>query len=280
MLAATIAPAAAHRFWILPSSTVLSGDEPWVTFDAAISNNLFFPDHNAPPLESFSAAGPDGQPVKLENGTKGRYRTTFDIPLAKPGTYRISTVREMKMARWQEGGEEKNFRGSAADFEAAKIGEKDDVSVTESSSRVETFVTRGEPTTEILKPVGKGLEIVFKDTHPNDLFSGEKARFTLHLDGKPAANMKVTVIRGEDRYRTEVGEILATTNDHGEFEITFPEAGRYFVNASVGGGKPEGKKEGEKAGAENAGKPDEGKMMKQAPGKRYSYTAVFEVLPE
>ena len=35
-------PALAHRFWILPSSTVLSGEEPWVTFDAAVSNNLFF----------------------------------------------------------------------------------------------------------------------------------------------------------------------------------------------------------------------------------------------
>ena len=45
-------PALAHRFWILPSATVLSGDEPWVTFDAAVSNNLFFADHVAPPLEA------------------------------------------------------------------------------------------------------------------------------------------------------------------------------------------------------------------------------------
>ncbi len=34
-------PALAHRMWILPSSTVLSGMEAWATFDAAISNTLF-----------------------------------------------------------------------------------------------------------------------------------------------------------------------------------------------------------------------------------------------
>ena len=35
----------AHRAWMLPSATVLSGDEPWVTVDAAVSNNLFNLEH-------------------------------------------------------------------------------------------------------------------------------------------------------------------------------------------------------------------------------------------
>jgi hypothetical protein len=35
----------AHRLWLLPSSTVLSGDEGWVTVDAAVSNTLFVFEH-------------------------------------------------------------------------------------------------------------------------------------------------------------------------------------------------------------------------------------------
>lgn len=246
-------PALAHRFWILPSATVLSGEEPWVTFDAAVSNNLFFADHVAPPLEAFKAIGPDGQSAELQNGAKGKYRTVFDLALTKEGTYRVATVREMILATWKEGEETKRFRGSAAEFKAAALEGKPELSVTESNSRVETFVTNGAPNTEALKPTGKGLEIVFGDTHPNDLFAGEKATFVLQLNGKPAAGVKVSVIKGDDRYRTETGEITATTDDRGSFQVGWPEAGRFWLNAAVGG---------------------------RQSGPRSAYTAVFEVLPE
>src|SRR3546814_1162763 len=39
--------ASAHRAWMLPSSTVVSDDDVWVTVDAAISNDLFYFEHNA-----------------------------------------------------------------------------------------------------------------------------------------------------------------------------------------------------------------------------------------
>ncbi len=31
----------AHRVWIKPSTTVVSGDSEWITFDAAIANGIF-----------------------------------------------------------------------------------------------------------------------------------------------------------------------------------------------------------------------------------------------
>ena len=37
--------AQAHRAWMLPSATVLSGEEPWITVDAAVSNDLFYFEH-------------------------------------------------------------------------------------------------------------------------------------------------------------------------------------------------------------------------------------------
>ncbi len=57
-------------------------------------------------------------------------------------------------------------------------------------------------------------------THPNDLFSGGEASFKLLLDGKPAANVKVEVVRGGIRYRNAVGEINATTDESGTFKVT------------------------------------------------------------
>ncbi|MCW1883140.1 DUF4198 domain-containing protein [Luteolibacter flavescens] len=279
-LVALSSPALAHRFWIVPSSTVLSGEQPWVTFDAAVSNNLFFPDHVAPAVEAFQATGPDGKEVTLQNGAKGKYRTVFDIALEKEGTYRVGTVREMILATWKEDGETKNFRGSAADFKAAALDGKPELSVTESYSRVETYVTRGEPNKEALKPTGKGLEVVFDQTHPNDLFAGEKSVFTLHLNGKPAAGVKVSIIKGDDRYRSEAGEIAATTNEKGEFEVTWPEAGRFWVNAAVGGGRGPGAGGPPQAGGQKpAGAPAQGGGGGGG-GARSGYTAVFEVLPE
>ena len=274
-LVALSSPVLAHRFWILPSSTVLSGEEPWVTFDAAVSNNLFFPDHVAPPLEAFKAIGPDGQPVELQNGSKGKYRTVFDLALSKEGTYKVATVREMILATWKEGEETKNFRGNEAEFKAAALEGKPELKVTNSYSRVETFVTRGEPTKDALKPTGKGLEIAFDQTHPNDLFAGEKATFVLQLNGKPAAGVKVSVIKGDDRFRSEAGEITATTNDKGEFEVTWPEAGRFWLNAAVGGGV-----RGPGEGGPQGGPPKGGPGGMGGGGARSAYTAVFEVLPE
>ena len=253
-------PAAAHRFWIIPSASVLSGDNQWVTIDAAISNNLFFANHNAAPLQAMTVTGPDGEAVEIQNGKEGKVRTTFDIELTKPGSYRIATVREMLAAQWKEGEEVKRWRGAAKDFAAAGLKGKPELKVFENSSRTETVVTSGAPSTGALQPTGKGVELVIGESHPNDLFAGEKSKFVLHLNGKPAANVAVTLVKGDDRYRNEAGETKVTTSADGSFEISWPEAGRYWLNATV---------EGE--GGEIDGVPF---------SRRSSYTATFEVLPE
>lgn len=256
---ALLAPnASAHRFWLIPSTSVLSGEDPWVCFDAAVSNDLFFPNHHAPALDGFTATGPEGSELELQNGAVGKYRTTFDLELADPGTYRVATVRGGVFARWQEEGGEQRWRGSAEELEESGVLDKPELRLMLSDSRTETFVTAGEPTTP--EPSGEGLELVFGETHPNDLFAGEEAAFTLQLNGKPAAGVEVTVIKGDDRYRNEVGAITATTGEDGSFTVTWPEAGRYWLNAAVNG-----------ESVEVAGKQAE---------QRASYTATFEVLPE
>ena len=66
--AALLAPASAlaHRAWIVPSAATVSGDDPWVTFDAASSNTLFYADHNAMRLDSMVITAPDGSTARTE----------------------------------------------------------------------------------------------------------------------------------------------------------------------------------------------------------------------
>ena len=256
----------AHRMWILPSSTVVSGEDQWVVVDAAVSNNLFFPNHYAPELENFEVLDPTGQPVAFANGMRGKYRTTFDVPLTVKGTYRIFTQQAGIMASWMEGEERKRWRGTMEEFNELDQSKKNFGGM-ERHSRVETFVTLGAPTSDTFEVQGQGIEFV-PVTHPNDLFAGEGASFTFYLDGKPWEGGKITVIPGNDRYRNSVDEIELTTDAQGQITIEWPRAGRYWLEASHGNarGGPDGA--GAKAKAAPAG-------LK----KVSNYSAVFEVLP-
>lgn len=233
--AATLAApltASAHRQWMLPSMTVLSGEDPWITVDAAVSNDLFVFEHVPMRLTGLSITGPDGAPVEAENSFTGKYRTVFDIHLTKPGTYRVANVSDGAMASYKLGGEDKRWRGSAGEMATAIPEGATDVRKTYTQRRVEFFVTSGAPTTTALKSTGKGLELS-PVTHPNDLFAGEAATFALLLDGKPAADVEVTVAPGGVRYRDDRGEMTLKTDAQGRFTVTWPTAGFYWMEASV-----------------------------------------------
>ena len=235
MLAAPMA-AQAHRQWMLPSMTVLSGNDPWVTVDAAVSNDLFVFEHVPMRLDGLVITGPDGAAVAHQNAATGKYRSTFDVQLSKPGTYRIASVGDGVMASYKLAGEQKRWRGTVANLATAIPAGATDVRIVHSQRRIETFATVGEPTTEALTPTGKGLELAAV-THPSDLFAGETAQFRLLLDGQPAAGVEVTVIRGAGRYRDDPGEMKLTTAADGLLEINWEEPGMYWMEAEVRGGK-------------------------------------------
>jgi uncharacterized GH25 family protein len=225
----------AHRAWMVPSFTVLSGDA-WVTVDAAISNELFYADHHAMKLDGVVVYGPDGSVDKPRNGATGQYRSTFDVQLTKPGTWKIATATSTVQASWTENGAVKRFRGSGDDFAKQVPAGAADLKTIRGSSRNETFVTRDAPTDTVLKPTGKGLELV-PVTHPNDLVAGEAATFKFLLDGQPAADLEVTLVPGNSRYRATPGDFKVKTGPDGAFKVTFPEAGMYWLNATVRAGE-------------------------------------------
>ncbi len=235
------AAASAHRMWMLPSATVVSGTESWVTVDAAVSNDLFFFDHQPLRLEQMKVWQPDGSAGQLQNGSTGRYRSTFDVQLNKPGTWKIGTAMSGVMGSFKVNGEEKRVGGRGgpprpgmpAPLTVADIpADATDVKLTESSTRNEIFVTAGEPTTTVFAPTNTGLELA-PITHPDELVSGEAAKFRFLIDGKPVANLKVTVIPGGKRYRDAEGAMELTTGADGVLSVTWPSAGMYWLNATA-----------------------------------------------
>ena len=224
--------AEAHRAWMAPTATVLSGTDAWVGFDAGMSNGVFIPDHAAMNLAGLMITAPDGSTAQAENMMRGRYRSTFDLHLTQPGTWKVANATSGVMATYKLDGEEKRWRGQAAEFPAAIPAGATDVVATRTSSRIETFVTLGAPTDTVFTNPADGLALI-PVTHPNDLAAGEAATFKLSIDGLPAANVEVTVARGGARYRDNPEEMTVTTGPDGAFTLTWPEPGMYWLNASV-----------------------------------------------
>ena len=262
--AAIVLPAAvqAHRQWMLPSMTVVSGegDDVWVTVDAAVSNDLFYFEHQ-PMRADVSVLLPDGTPGEVRNKATGRYRTTFDVQIGKRGTYKIFYAIDGVMGTYKLNGEEKRLpRGTTtANLAAAIPAGATDVKTTESSNRNETFVTAGEPTTTVFKPTGKGIELV-PVTHPNDLVAGEPATFQFLLDGKPAAGLPVTVIPGGIRYSDQLHQQDLRTGADGKVTVKWPTAGMYWINVTT-----------PRAEREEGAPPAPG-------GRRASYVTTLEVM--
>jgi len=232
--------ASAHRGWLLPSFTVLSGDGSWVTVDAAISNELFYPDHRPMRVDGVVVTAPDGTISKLQNASTGQYRSTFDVQLNQAGTWKIGSASNSVTASWTENGEIKRFRGTAEEFAKAVPAGAADLKTIKGSNRNETYVTRDKPTTEVFKPTGKGLELV-PVTHPTDIVATEAATFKFLLDGKPAAGLEVMFVPGGARWRATPGEIKVKAGADGAVTFTLPDAGMYWVNATARGGESGGR---------------------------------------
>jgi uncharacterized GH25 family protein len=247
----------AHRQWLLPSATVLSGNDAWVTVDAAVSNDLFYFEHFPLRLDGLVVTAPDGKPAQAVNAATGKYRSTFDVQLSQPGTYKIAVVNNGVFASYKVDGQQKRWRGAAEALAKEIPANAQELKVTQVNSRVETFATAGKPTRAALAITGSGLELQ-PVTHPNDLVAGDTASFQLLLDGKPAPGLEVDVVPGGIRYRDKLLETKLKTDAEGKFSIKWSGAGMYWLEASV---------------------TDQKTTLPQAGQRRASYIATVEVLP-
>jgi hypothetical protein len=250
--------AGAVRQWMLPSETMFSGSgNEWLTVDAAISDDLFYVNHPGQDWQPVVTA-PDGSTVDVINRTVGKLRQTFDVPITQKGTYRIAATTDMVMGSYMLNGERKMLpRGTTPGTLKAAVPEgATDLQTAEANSRIETFVTAGEPTDTVFTTTGKGLEMV-PVTHPNDVAAGEPATFRFLIDGQPAAGLDVVAIPGGVRYRDALNDINARTGADGRVSLTLPQAGMYWISVSMGG---------RRAGVEGG-----------PPQRRATYSMVIEV---
>lgn len=249
--------AQAHNVWLLPSSTVLSKAQ-WITVDAAVSNDLFFFNHVPLALDNLTVSAPNGDKVAVDNLSRGKLRSVFDVNLAQPGTYRLAVVNHGVMGNYKLNGEAKRFRGTIDAYAKDIPAGATELRLGEQVGRIETFVTVGKPSP--LQASGAGLEMIaVAPSHPNDLVAGETASFRFLVDGKPAAGIEVTVVRGQSRYRNQQGEIRLTTNADGNITLTWPEPGMYWLEAET---------------------KDQRTTVKAASERRLTYAVTLEVLPQ
>lgn len=260
-LAAAGAAAHAHHPWLLPSHTVVDNKDGLVSFDAAATEDLFEFDARGLALDGLVIIGPDGAPVTPGPvNASSRHRSSFEVKLDQPGTYRVANVAHGVIASYKLGGETKRFRGTSEAWEKEKPAHAEEVRVTRTSSRIETFVARERPSDKPFAPAGQGLEVIPLDP-PVDLSDGDQTRFRVLIDGKPLADAAVSLLRGGNRYRYKMGELTLRSDAKGEFAVTWPEAGRYWLGAN------------HSVPAEGATDP------KAPPARRASYSATLEVRP-
>jgi len=251
--------ASAHHPWLLPNQTLVDGREGIVAIDAAATEDLFEFDTRGLPLDGLAITAPDGASVTPSAiNTTSRHRSSFELTLSQPGTYRVANLSQGVMVSYRQGGETKRFRGSAEAWEKERPEKAEDLRLTRFASRVETFVARDKPSEKPFSPVGQGLELIPLDA-PVDLSDGDRTRFRLLLDGQPLADAAVSLLRGGNRYRYKMDELTLKSDAKGDFSVAWPAAGRYWLGVN------------HNTPAEAADLP---------PLRRLSYSATLEVRPK
>lgn len=262
LLAGLPLAAQAHMTWILPNSAQFSGKEAVVAVDAAVSEDLFNFERGLK-LDSLRITAPNGAALEAENRSSARHRESFEVKLSQDGTYRISHVSQSMMGSYKLGGETKRLRTSPATLDKDLPAGAELTGLTLVTNRQQTFVSKEDPGQPRFTPEGQGLE--FLPLSPaTELSHGDKTRFRLLLDGKPLADATIKLLREGNRYRYKLGELTLKTDAQGEFTVEWTEPGRYWLGANAG----ERPAPGGPAGT------------REAPLKRASLSATFEVLPK
>lgn len=265
-LAAALLPQAAHAHitWLLPNQTQFSAgrEAPVAAFDAAVSEDLFIFERGLK-LDTLRITGPDGKPLEAENRAASRHRESFEVKLPLDGTYRVSNISQALMGAYKQGGETKRFRTTQATFAKDVPADAEITSLTSTTARQQTFVSREQPGKIAFAPEGQGLELL--PLGPvTDLSHGDSTAFRLLLDGKPLPGATLRLLRDGNRYRYKIGEETLKSDDKGEFTVKWTEPGRYLIGASHGERPAQGQPQG----------------TREAPLQRASLSATFEVLPK
>lgn len=204
----------------------ISGRGGLVALEAAFAETFFVPEV-AFDNSRFQVQGPDGATVMLEGVHTLKGRTVAEYRLGeRPGSYRFSTgLRHGAVFRsWDENGERKTSRDPAVRIPAHATA----VSGFQALTLAETYVSVGKPDCTALAARGKGLELVALD-HPDDLYAGERFRFTVQYDGKPLAGQKVEITEAVWNSGRSAEVVTLVTDAQGAATFNLDRAGTWVA---------------------------------------------------
>lgn len=237
-----------HMPYVLPTLfDVGKGDH--ITVQSAFAEDAFLPEvamRDAP----FHLVGPDGKDLPTGPVTHLRDLSIFEAAIPADGTYRVTTgQRAGRKGKMFKVGDKWEMRGEGG--EPPANAQQVDV---QSMTLADAYVTRGQPTTAALKPIGQALEIQ-AITHPNGIAAGSDAAFVLLFDGKPLANADITLFRSAGYYDGRKVAAQLKSGADGKFSVKPDDAGTYLILVRHRGAAP--------AGAET-------------PYRSYTYTLTFD----
>ncbi len=232
MLLVLALSASAHKRWVLPSLFSVS-EAQWITVDASVSNNLFYPDRPWP-LETVRVVSPSGENVTLSNQSKGHRRSTFDFEVSQRGTYKVVAANTLYFVQYKETeqGETKRMRAASIDEIKNKLPQNVfSQEVAKSDSTLESYVTLGAPNHQVFAESNGGVQ--FKPvTHPNDLYQGEEGVFGFTVNDQPLVGAEVIMVWEGTRYRDDEQVIELITDDQGQIKLPLSQAGRFYLELS------------------------------------------------
>ncbi|MBX2859041.1 MAG: DUF4198 domain-containing protein [Cellvibrionaceae bacterium] len=254
----------AHGRWLVPSHTVVSGDQAaFVSLDMSISNDVFHADkpYGGVPPQTAKNGGvkslanpskaqpfmagiaqstqlwlsyPDGSQTNDTPIVNLGRKSAAAVKLQQNGTYRFDVKQDpiYYTVYTQEGGKRGRVfgideRATANLPQGAKLAYK-----VKLINWVHAYVTRNETSQTHAKANNRGLELIFK-THPNDLFVGEALHFTALFEGKPLQDSEIKITRGNTRYRNKRQLQTLRTDTKGQAQIIWQQAGMYVLELAA-----------------------------------------------
>ncbi len=142
-----------------------------------MADDLFSVNQGAMQIECAHGHGPDGQPRRAAESVQGAStRSSFDLELRQAGTYRIAVADSVVMARWEEDGKPKRWRGTAAEMASQHSRERGEARSGADAAPRGDFRHGGHAH----RREGRGAEAASSSRplqHPNDLYAKETAKF-------------------------------------------------------------------------------------------------------
>lgn len=264
--------ALADHSFLMPSASNFGGSQSVVQIDAAGADNVFQFDHRPIALDQIKVYRPDGSEAAKPEGVQSRYRSTFDLKLDAPGTWKVAVVQTMVGGTAIVDGQERRVSsmrfggrpgggmppggpgGSGAP--ASRAGEPPrlppillaelpanatDIKLAEMINRTEAFVTVGSPTTQVFGGDTRGLTLQ-PITAPTDLVSNEPTKIRFLIDGTPAAKLRVELIAGGQRFRDNEAPATFITDAQGVVTIKWTAPGYYWLGVTAEDGNTQDKR--------------------------------------